>query len=69
MAPNQPQYRALDTGRQERLYLGGTTKMLEQPEYHDVEKVKHMLMTLEEEELMNLHTVGDVVRYLSDRED
>ena len=23
----------------------------------------------EEEELMNLHTVGDVVRYLSDRED
>jgi heat-inducible transcriptional repressor len=44
--------RALDSGKQERLYLGGTTKMLEQPEYHDVEKVKHMLMTLEEEELM-----------------
>lgn len=43
--------RALSEGR-ERLYLGGTTQMLTQPEFHDVEKVKHTLMMLEEEELI-----------------
>lgn len=55
-------HRALDTGRQERLYLGGTTQMLDQPEFHDVEKVKEILLMLEEEELMRdiLHAhMGD----------
>ena len=54
--------RALDAGKQERLYLGGTTQMLTQPEFHDVEKVKHTLMMLEEEELIKdiLHAhMGD----------
>jgi len=54
--------RALDSGRRERLYLGGTRQMLEQPEFHDVEKVKHTLMLLEEEELIKdiLHAhMGD----------
>jgi heat-inducible transcriptional repressor len=45
-------HRALDTGKRERLYLGGTTQMLDQPEFHDVEKVKETLMMLEEEELI-----------------
>lgn len=45
-------HRALDTGKKERLYLGGTTQMLEQPEFHDVEKVKETLLMLEEEELI-----------------
>lgn len=44
--------RALDSGKRERLYLGGTTQMLEQPEFHDVEKVKETLLVLEKEELM-----------------
>lgn len=55
-------HRALDSGRRERLYLGGTTQMLEQPEFHDVEKVKNTLLMLEEEELMKdiLHAhMGD----------
>ena len=54
--------RALESGKQERLYLGGTTQMLTQPEFHDVEKVKHTLMMLEEEELIKdiLHAhMGD----------
>ena len=41
--------RALDSGKRERLYLGGTTQMLEQPEFHDVEKVKETLLVLEKE--------------------
>ena len=44
--------RALDSGKRERLYLGGTTQMLEQPEFHDVEKVKEALLVLEKESLM-----------------
>lgn len=55
-------HRALDSSRRERLYLGGTTQMLEQPEFHDVEKVKDTLLMLEEEELMKdiLHAhMGD----------
>ena len=54
--------RALESGKQERLYLGGTTQMLTQPEFHDVEKVKHTLMMLEKEELIKdiLHAhMGD----------
>ena len=55
-------HRALDSGKRERLYLGGTTQMLEQPEFHDVEKVKETLLILEKEELMKdvLHAhMGD----------
>ena len=54
--------RALDSEKRERLYLGGTTAMLEQPEFHDVEKVKDILLMLEEEELIKdiLHAhMGD----------
>ena len=55
-------HRALDSSKRERLYLGGTTQMLAQPEFHDVEKVKDTLLMLEEEELMKdiLHAhMGD----------
>ena len=55
-------HRALDDSREERLYLGGTTELLEQPEFHDVEKVKETLLVLEEESLMKdlLHAhLGD----------
>ena len=55
-------HRALDSSKRERLYLGGTTQMLAQPEFHDVEKVKDALLMLEEEELMKdiLHAhMGD----------
>ena len=55
-------HRALESSKEERLYLGGTTEMLEQPEFHDVEKVKDTLLALEEEELMKdlLHAhMGD----------
>ncbi len=45
-------HRALDTEKRERLYLGGTTEMLEQPEFHDVERVKEILLLLEEEQLL-----------------
>ena len=45
-------HRSLDSGKKERLYLGGTTQMLEQPEFHDVEKVKDVLLMLEEEQLL-----------------
>ncbi len=44
--------RALDSEKRERLYLGGTTQMLEQPEFRDVDKVKEILLMLEEEELI-----------------
>ncbi len=45
-------HKALDSGKRERLYLGGTTQLMEQPEFHDVEKVKELLMVLEEDQLM-----------------
>lgn len=63
--------RALDTGRHERLYLGGTTQMLSQPEYHDVEKVKEMLLILEEEQILKdiLHAhLGEGLRVTIGRE-
>ena len=44
--------KSLDTSKKERLYLGGTTQMLEQPEFHDVDKVKDVLLMLEEEQLL-----------------
>lgn len=44
--------KALDTERKERLYLGGTSQLMEQPEFHDVDKVKELLLMLEEDQLM-----------------
>ena len=39
--------------KKDRLYLGGTTLLLEQPEFRDVEKVKSLLTMLEEEQLVS----------------
>lgn len=44
--------KALDSQRRERLYLGGTTEMMEQPEFHNVDKVKELLIMLEKDQLM-----------------
>ncbi|MEC9489180.1 MAG: heat-inducible transcriptional repressor HrcA [Halanaerobium sp.] len=38
---------------QENIYLGGTTYILDQPEFKDVEKVKIILKALEEEEILH----------------
>ena len=54
--------RALDASKEERLYLGGTSELITQPEFHDVEKVKATLLMLEKEELIKdlLHAhMGD----------
>lgn len=54
--------RALDSEKRERLYLGGATHMMEQPEFHDVDRIKDILLMLEEEELIKdiLHAhMGD----------
>lgn len=40
--------KALDNESDQRLYLSGATNMLNQPEFKDVEKVKHILDLLEE---------------------
>ena len=42
----------LSSRHQERVYLGGATQMLNQPEFHDVQKVKDILLMLEEEQLL-----------------
>ncbi|MGM9540674.1 heat-inducible transcriptional repressor HrcA [Anaerovibrio sp.] len=44
--------KALNSQRRERLYLGGTTEMMEQPEFHNVDKVKELLIMLEKDQLM-----------------
>ena len=44
--------KALNSQRKERLYLGGTTEMMEQPEFHNGEKVKELLIRLEKDQLM-----------------
>lgn len=44
--------KALDSDRRERLYLGGTTELMTQPEFHNVDKVKEILLMLEEDQLM-----------------
>jgi heat-inducible transcriptional repressor len=44
--------KALDSDRKERLYLGGTTELMTQPEFHNVDKVKEILLMLEEDQLM-----------------
>ena len=42
----------------EKVYLGGTTQLLNQPEFRDVEKIRNILSMLEEERLLSdiLHT-------------
>lgn len=44
--------KTLNSQRKERLYLGGTTEMMEQPEFHNVDKVKELLIMLEKDQLM-----------------
>lgn len=44
--------KALAVEKKERLYLGGTTQLLNQPEFRNVEKVKDILTMLEEEQLL-----------------
>lgn len=43
---------ALAEEKKARIYLGGTTQLLNQPEFKDVEKVKSILLMLEEEQLL-----------------
>lgn len=43
---------ALAEEKRARIYLGGTTQLLNQPEFKDVEKVKSILLMLEEEQLL-----------------
>ncbi|MEG6585812.1 heat-inducible transcriptional repressor HrcA [Dendrosporobacter sp. 1207_IL3150] len=43
---------ALTIDKKERVYLGGTTQLLNQPEFRDVDKVKNILSMLEEEQLL-----------------
>ncbi|BBB92773.1 MAG TPA: heat-inducible transcriptional repressor HrcA [Methylomusa anaerophila] len=49
---------ALTAEKNEKIYLGGTTQVLNQPEFRDVDKVKDLLSMLEEEKLLCdiLHT-------------
>lgn len=43
---------ALSPGQKDRVYLGGTTQVLNQPEFRDVDKAKGLLTVLEEEQLL-----------------
>lgn len=43
---------ALTVDKKERVYLGGTTQLLNQPEFRDVDKVKNIFLMLEEEQLL-----------------
>lgn len=43
---------ALNASKKERLYLCGGAYMMEQPEFRDVERIKEILLMLEEEELI-----------------
>ena len=45
-------HKALAEDKKSRVYLGGTTQLLNQPEFRDVEKVKNILLMLEEEQLL-----------------
>lgn len=42
--------RSLEPGEKHRVYLGGTTHMLNQPEFRDVDKVRNLLTLLEDEQ-------------------
>ena len=44
--------RALSFEKDKRVYLGGTTQLISQPEFRDVDKVKELLTMLEEEPLL-----------------
>jgi heat-inducible transcriptional repressor len=44
---------AIPVERNERVYLGGTTQLLNQPEFRDVEKIRGLLTMLEEEKLLS----------------
>jgi heat-inducible transcriptional repressor len=67
---------ALAVERAEKVYLGGTTQLLAQPEFRDVEKIRDLLAMLEEEKLLSdiLHmqdgdgvvvTIGQENKYTS----
>lgn len=43
---------ALAKDRQERLYLGGARELMEQPEFHNIDKVKKLLSMFEEKQLL-----------------
>ena len=43
---------ALAMEKNEKVYLGGTTQLLNQPEFRDVEKIKGLLNMLEEDKLL-----------------
>lgn len=43
---------ALVQDKKERLYLGGARQLMEQPEFHNIDKVKKLLSMLEEEQLL-----------------
>lgn len=43
---------ALTVEKNERVYLGGTTQLFSQPEFRDVDRVKNILLMLEEEQLL-----------------
>lgn len=42
----------LSADKKERIYLGGTTQLLMQPEFRDVERVKNILLVLEEDKVL-----------------
>lgn len=43
---------ALSVEKKERVYLGGTTQLLNQPEFRDVDRIKDILLMLEQEQLL-----------------
>ena len=43
---------ALVKDKQERLYLGGARELMEQPEFHNIDKVKKLLSMFEEKQLL-----------------
>lgn len=43
---------ALARDKKERLYLGGARQLMEQPEFHSVDKIKRILSMLEEDKLL-----------------
>jgi heat-inducible transcriptional repressor len=53
----------LEAGERQRIYLGGTTHILNQPEFRDVDKVRELLELLE-----NDRTVSDVLAAGGDQE-
>ncbi|WP_202080701.1 heat-inducible transcriptional repressor HrcA [Caldalkalibacillus salinus] len=57
----------LSTEREDRVFLGGTTNIFAQPEFHDVDKVKNIFEFLEQNDrvhgiLTELHSSGEGVQ-------